>query len=79
MNGTNNINELYTLLLPALRSKVNDLKYQYIDYIEELDIWNYLKKEVWSNELHLYLCDLVNDILNIDKEILKNYYNKGGL
>ena len=59
----NSLEELYKELLPVLKTKVNELKLKKIDYIKEIDIWNYhTKKWVKSNNLTFF--DMVSDILN---------------
>ena len=43
------LGELYKKLLPALNTKVGDLKRANIKYIKEIDVWNYLKYNYWKN------------------------------
>ena len=42
-------------------------------YIEEEDIWNYLKEVKWKKTLDLSLSEMVNDILNCDDILIDNY------
>ena len=67
------LNELYERILPALRSKTNELKKKGLDYIHEEDIWNYLKSYKWTNSNSLDLGDMVNDIFNVNTNELDNY------
>ncbi|HHX33262.1 MAG TPA: hypothetical protein GX713_03455 [Mollicutes bacterium] len=69
----NTIEELYNKLLPALKTKVNDLKRKHIIYIKEEDIWEYLTKSYWKNSKELTLADMVNDILSTPDSDLENY------
>lgn len=75
------LTELYERILPALKSKVKEIKRKGIDYIHEEDIWNYLKNYKWTSSRALDLGDMVNDIFNAEikeiddyvKQELKNY------
>ena len=57
-----NINELYRRVLPALTTRVNELKIQNIN-ISEQEIWDYLLPK-WKLTTNLSLDEIVNDILN---------------
>ncbi len=63
------VTELYERLLPALTTKVNELKLENIK-INELELWNYLRKENWSSANNLSLNTMVNDIFKLDIEKL---------
>lgn len=69
----NNLTELYQRVLPALRSKVKELKYNKINYIKEEDVWEYLKRKKWTKSNKLSLSDMVDDILNTDNYELDSY------
>ena len=73
MDGFKSLNELYTRLKPALRSKCKDLKRIGIDYIQEVDIWNYLRINNWTKRTNLTLADMVNDIMCADNTELIKY------
>lgn len=60
------LKELYDRVLPALRSKVKELKRININYIKEEDIWNILKENNWMMHQTLTLAEMVDDILNTD-------------
>lgn len=60
----NSLEELYNRLVPAMITKVNELKLVGINYITVDDIWNYLKKHKWSKGNNLTLSECVDDILN---------------
>lgn len=60
----NSLEELYKRLIPAMTTKVNELKLVGINYITIDDIWNYLKKNKWSKSKDLTLSECVDDILN---------------
>lgn len=70
------IKELYERLLPALSTKVFELKRNNIDYIKKEDIWNYLKTNKWKGANNLLLHEMVDDILNIDSCLLENYVKR---
>lgn len=70
------LDELYARLLPAISSLVNELKEKKNIYVKSDDIWNFLTKTKWQHETNLELCDMVNDIFNIDEyELLKYVSN----
>ena len=58
------LDDLYRKLLPALNAKVCELKRYHIN-VTEKDIWDYLRKNSWSNKTDLTLGEMVNDILTI--------------
>ena len=58
--------ELFLRVRPALRVKLNELKNNGYDDINDIDIWNYLIQVKWTRSRDLYLCDVVNDIFNAD-------------
>lgn len=62
----NDINELYKRVLPALNTKVNELKREKINNVNSKDIWYYCVRNIWNNKKDLRIYDMVNDILNID-------------
>ena len=73
----NSLEELYKRLIPAMETKVNELKRNGIRYISIDDIWNYLKINKWSKSKNLTLSKCVDDILNTsDLEYRKYIKNK---
>ena len=60
------VNELYKRVLPALQTKVSELKREKIDYIDTIDIWQYCIDNIWKNKSDLRIYELVDDILNVD-------------
>lgn len=66
------LNELYTRLYPAFNTKKIELSSKGFD-LREIDLWNYLKENVWAYETNLTIHDMVNHILNIDETELKKY------
>ena len=69
----NSLTELYNRLIPAMETKVNELKINGITYIQVDDIWNYLKLNKWSKSKDLTLSKCVDDILNTSDLEYKNY------
>ena len=67
------VKELYDRLTPALKTKEQELKRNNINYIKKEDIWNYLKIKKWKGAKNLLLHQMVDDILNVDYVLLKNY------
>lgn len=71
------LEELYKRLFPALNAKREELKRRNIKIIEEIDIWNYLRKNYWQNKSSLTLGEMVDDILSLkDEEIINFKLNK---
>ena len=69
----NSLKELYDRLLPALNTKVTELKRYDLDYIKVEDIWNYLSLSKWSKANNLLLYQMVDDILNLDNEEIDEF------
>ena len=72
----NSLEELYQKVLPALETKVADLKRHNIKHIETEDVWNYLKTNYWRKAETLSLGEIVNDILSTPNEELEKYMAK---
>ena len=70
------VNELYKRVLPALLTKVSELKREKIHYINTIDIWQYCVENIWKNKKDLRIYELVDDILNVDALKLELYVKK---
>ena len=68
-----NVEELYLRVLPALRSKVKELKRDNKLYIKERDIFEYLSNNVWNKSNNLYLDKIVDDIICLNNDDIDNY------
>ena len=69
----NSLEELYNKLIPAMDTKVNELKLNGISYITIKDIWDYNKKNNWTKCKDLTLSQCVDDILNTSEDRYKKY------
>lgn len=69
----NNEIDLYKRLLPALHSKVKELHRKRIKYVDEKDIYTYLRDNKWKKESNLTLCNIVDDILCVSDDTLEKY------
>ncbi len=69
------LKDLYNRVLPALKSKVKELKKNHLTFIGEKDVWNCLKNTKWKDENDLTLYDIVNDILFIEEQKIIEYLN----
>ena len=69
------INELYNRLLPALKTRVNDLRRNGYEFINIELLWNALISLKWKNASNLELFDMVEQILHIDIEDILKYHN----
>lgn len=67
------LEELYQKLLPALYAKKCELLRHNINFIKEVDIWDYLKSFYWSKTSNLTLSDMVDDILSLSNQKLVEY------
>ena len=70
----NSANELYERLVPALMTKVTDLKRAGYDYLTVEDVWNYLKESKWKESRNLALHEMVSDILNSENIVIDDYF-----
>ncbi len=67
------VTELYNRLLPAIRCRLDELKANKINDINELDIWEYALNNIWKNKVDLRIHEMANDILFIDEIVLIKY------
>lgn len=67
------LNELKKRLMPAMDTKVKELKMNNINYINTEDIWDYLRFNKWNKTKDLTLSKCVDDILNTDDNEYKKY------
>jgi len=72
----NSIDELYNRLKPAFRFKLNELKSKKMSFVTSKDIWTFLSKSKWSKQEDLELCDMVDDIMNINETELINFISQ---
>jgi aspartate carbamoyltransferase regulatory subunit len=71
------LQELFIRVKPALRSKVKELKSVGYKFINETDVFNYLKDNKWCKKSNLTLSELVDDILTTpNDEFLNNAADK---
>ncbi len=73
MDGFSSLEELYNRVKPALKSKVMDLKRVGVNYVQETDIWNYLRINIWCKKNGLTLGEVVNDIMTVSNQELEIY------
>ena len=71
-----NKEELYKRVVPALKTKKAFLDRDGYTYINEIDVWNYLIQDKWVKSHNLMLCDIVDDILNVDNKEIDAYLKK---
>ena len=79
MNGEiqfRTVEELYNRVLPALYSKVKEVRRAGLELVNEKDIWNFLVETEWKKRNNLELHELISDILNVENYKLKDYINK---
>lgn len=65
--------ELYKRVIPALRSKRKLILLDGFKSVKKNDIWDYLKENKWNDKTGLELCDMVDDILNVDNTLIMEY------
>jgi len=73
MDGFSSLEELYNRVKPALKSKVMDLKRVGVNYVQQEDIWNYLRTNIWCKKSGLTLGEVVNDIMTVSNNELETY------
>ena len=71
----NTITELYNRLLPALKTKSDDLERNSKIKLTEKEIWDYLRYNYWNKKSKLTLGEMVNDILSTPDHELIDYHN----
>ena len=74
LEKNNTINELYKKLLPALNTKLDELRREKIYNIDTLDIWKYCIENIWKKRKSLRVYELVDDILNVDGLSISKYF-----
>ena len=67
--------ELYKSLMPVFNVKKRLINARNVNDIDINDIWHYLALNKWRYDTNLTISDIVNDIIMIDVNIIKN---KGG-
>lgn len=67
--------ELFNSLKGAFNVKLRLIKDEY-DYINSVDIWNYLKINKWCKDKNLSLSEMVNDIIDVDMEKVDVFLKK---
>lgn len=72
----NSLDELKKRLLPAIKTKVDELNRKGITFIKVEDIWDYLRMNVWNKSKDLTLSKCVDDILNTSDIEYKKFINK---
>lgn len=71
----NTITELYNRLLPALKTKSDDLERNSKIKLTEKEIWDYLRYNYWCNKNRITLGEMVDDILSTPDDELIKYHN----
>lgn len=74
-NSFNSIADVYNRVLPAINTKINELKRLHIN-VRNIDIWDYCVKYIWNNKGDLRMYEMVSDILNIDEVKLIDFISK---
>lgn len=65
--------ELYQKILPALKTKVSNLKIFGYNFIDEDDILSYLMDKVWLEDEELAIDEIIADVLNTPNYLIKDY------
>ncbi len=69
----NSTKELYDRIMPALRTKREEMRRHGYSYIKEEDVWNYLKEVKWVKANNLSLAEMVSDVLNTEDAYIDSY------
>lgn len=72
----NSLSDLYKRVLPAIETKISELKREKIEFVDALDIWNYCIENNWKNKSDLRIYEIVDDILNVDGLKVEIYVRK---
>ena len=65
--------DLKAHIIPALDSKVKEMQRKNIKYVNQDDIFEYLRNNVWPLKSNLTLYNIVDDILNTDNKVFCDY------
>ena len=65
--------DLKARIKPALDSKVKEMQRKNIKYVNQDDIFEYLRNNVWPLKKNLTLYNIVDDILNTNNEVFCDY------
>ncbi len=65
--------ELYQKILPALKTKISNLKEFGYEYITEEDVLKYLIENVWEEDKEMAIDEIIADILNTPNYLIKDY------
>ncbi|CCY45581.1 post-transcriptional regulator [Clostridium sp. CAG:1193] len=68
------LKELYDRIKPALTSKRKEFIRIGINYITEVDIWNYLADKKWKSASELSLSEMVSDIFLASVDEVNNHF-----
>ena len=71
-----NMKDLYNRLLPALRSKKEQMVREGYLYMSEIKVWEVLYNMRWKKASKLTLADMVDDILNTDSLFIYQHLRK---
>ena len=69
----NSTKELYDRIMPALRTKREEMRRHGYSYIKDEDVWNYLKEVKWVKANNLSLAEMVSDVLNTEDAYIDSY------
>lgn len=70
------LEELKLRIKPALSTKKREMNRSGYPFIEEEDIWNYLKDTKWVSARNLSLYQMVTDILNTENIKISQYLQR---
>lgn len=75
-NKLSSLKALYKRLLPALKTRKNEIVLSGFPYVTTEDIFNYLKSVKWKNVKEITIHEMVSDVLNTDTYEIAGYLNK---
>lgn len=69
----NSLSDLYKRVLPAIKTKVSELRRENVKFVDSLDVWNYCIETKWKLKNDLRIYEIVDDILNVDASNIALY------
>ena len=66
------LGELFQRVRPAFHTKLAEFRRFGFEGLSEVDMWNYLMESRWKRANGLMLSDIVNDILNVSIQEMKD-------
>lgn len=72
MENVTSEQQLYKLLVPALKCRTYEYRRELFINISILELWTYLKVNIWSKSYKLTIYEIIDDIFALDAKRILN-------